>query len=126
MGFILTDLGNEENVLFINFWNWRPTVELIRTFQVIDDARIELMQVQCVGATVGKLEARRIGEMMQTKVLAHVADTARVKLDLAVTDEPDDFTLHRDEQWQKNYSATAPWLKRFTHFCLTCEGFKVF
>ena len=87
MGFSLTDLSDEKNILFVNYWNWRPTVELIRSFQIIDDARIECMHMPCVGAQINEVEAKQIGARIENQLLAHLPKDARVKLDLSVTTE---------------------------------------
>ena len=125
MGFSVTDLTDEQNFLFVNFWNWHPTVELIRSFGVIDDERLELMQIQCVGAQISRHEARHIGERIQKGILSHLSDEGRVKLDLSVTTEPDDGTMYYGDDAERNYGANRTWLRKFAHFCLTCSGFEV-
>jgi len=125
MGFNITDLGDNTKILSVNFWNWRPTVQLINSFDIIDARRIELMGIQCAGATVIESEAHLIGQRMKEYILVKLQKGERVCLDLSVTLEPDDFVFHKDADAHKNYSATAEWLKQFAVFCSECRGFEV-
>ena len=59
MGFIITDLADKTKTLPVNFWNWHPTVELVRSIGAVDAERIEFMHQQCVGATVTEAEVRQ-------------------------------------------------------------------
>lgn len=126
MSVILVDLGNEEHDEQVNWWNWRPTIELIRSFAVIDDERLEMMGCNGSGVQVSEAEARSIGIRMEREILPNLKSKDRILLDLSVTAEPKDFRLHKDEDWVKNYSATHDWLARFAGFCKTCCGFKVY
>jgi hypothetical protein len=125
MGFIITDLADDKRVLFVNFWNWRPTVELIRSMEVVDSARLELMHLQCVGTTVSEDEARKIAQSLRAGVLTNLHGGERVELDLSVTSEPDDGVFHHGADFDRNYSASLDWLTRFAQFCLECRGFSV-
>ncbi len=125
MGFHLVDLGNDEHYVAVNFWNWRPTLELIRSFNIIDDGRLELMGTQCVGAEVTKLEATAIAHRLETDVLPSLPDDGRVLLDSSVTTEPDDGTFYHDDEVEKNYSASRKWLLKFAEFCQLSDGFSV-
>jgi hypothetical protein len=124
MGFIITDLANEDSKLFVNFWNWHPAVELIRSFSILDDERVEMMHIQTVGVKVTKEEAFEIGKQIEV-VLNPLPSNARIKLDLSVTTEPDDFQMHYGEDADLNYSATIDWLRNFSEFCKNCDGFEV-
>ena len=125
MGFSIEDLADEKNILFVNFWNWHPTVEIIRSLGIVDDDRLELMHMQCVGAQISEAEACEIGDRIQNDLLSEVPHNGRIKLDLTVTTEPDDGKMHYGEDADENYSATREWLQRFAGFCLGCRGFKV-
>jgi len=41
MGFTLCPTDETVESLDVNFWNWRPTAELIGSFGLIDDERLE-------------------------------------------------------------------------------------
>jgi hypothetical protein len=125
MGFIITDLADDKKALPVNFWNWHPTVELVKSLGVVDSKRIELMHQQCVGTVVTQEEARCIAQGLQRGILARLQAGERVRLDLSTTSEPDDGTLHRGDAADKNYSATSEWLGRFAQFCSECHGFQV-
>lgn len=125
MGFTIIDLTDEKKGLSVNFWNWHPTVELVRTIGVMDTERIELMHQQCAGAVITEDEARQIARGLQQGVLARLQAGERVRLDLSTTSEPDDGTLHRGADADKNYGATREWLTQFAQFCMECRGFRV-
>src|SRR5262249_11854375 len=125
MGFSLTDLGDEKNVVFVNFWNWRPTVELIRSFSLIDDERLETMGIQCVSTKITEQEARLSGQTLRDEVLPKLRTGEPLRLDLSVTAEPDDGKMHYGVEAYRNYSATVDWLQHFSSFCLACRGFEV-
>ena len=126
MSFILTDSYSEERELQINGWNWRPTLEIIDAFGIIDEERLELMGISTVGACISEDEAHRIGEKIRDEILPKLTPQSRVLYDLTFTEEPDDFELYREESeaW-KNYGATYSWLKEFSEFCLSSKGFEV-
>jgi hypothetical protein len=126
MGFDLTDLGNEDNTILVNFWNWRPTVEIIAASRIIDAERLEMMRHQCTGVEVTAIEARLIAEVLTRHWLSRLKPNGRVLLDLSITYEPDTFENYQGDEWTKNYSATETWLREFHAFCSTCKGFKVF
>ena len=125
MGFIVIDSADDTKQLFVNFWNWRPTVELIRSFGIVDSERIHLLGTQCVGAAVSEDEARQISRRLQEQVLPSLCAGERVRLDGSVTSEPDDGRMHYGHDFHENYSATAEWLTKFGEFCSNCRGFKV-
>ena len=125
MGFIITDLADDKKGLSVNFWNWHPTVELVKSLGVVDPKRIELMHQQCVGTVVTQEEARSIAQGLRQGILAKLQAGERVRLDLSTTSTPDDGTMHRGADADKNYSATSEWLARFAQFCSECHGFQV-
>lgn len=125
MGFVITDLADDNKVLFVNFWNWRPTVELIKRMGVVDSDRAELLHMQCAGTAVSESEARKIAQGLRSDVLTALHGGDRVRLDLSVTSEPDVGVFHRGADFDRNYSASLDWLTRFAQFCSECRGFSV-
>ena len=130
MGFILVDLARVENpapedLLSVNFWNWRPTLELIRSMKLIDAERMETLGMSGVATRVSEVEAREIGTHLTRDVLPALAPDERINLDQSTTGEPDDFKVHQGTNVHKNYGATRPWLEKFAAFCLSCRGFEV-
>jgi len=126
MGFIITDLADGKKTLAVNFWNWHPTVELVRHTGIVDTKRVELMHQPCVGTTITEAEARQIAHGLQHGILANLRAGERVKLDLSTTAEPDDGTMHKGADADQNYGATFEWLTKFALFCSECSGFRVF
>ncbi|CAN5470381.1 hypothetical protein BH18ACI1_BH18ACI1_04330 [soil metagenome] len=127
MSFTLMDLGSENFEFRANIWNWKPTLEIIKSFDLIDEGKLRQMNYNATGAKFSKEEAHLVGEKIRDEILPELEPNKRIFMDLSVTDNPDDGTLYRDEdeQW-KNYSTDYEWLKEFSEFCLNSKGFQVF
>ena len=127
MSFTLTDLGSESFEFNANVWNWKATLEIIRSLDIIGEGAMRQMNYNATGVKISMEDAHAIGTRIQTDFLPKLAPNKRIYSDLSITDEPDDMTLHRDgdEQW-KNYSVTHDWLKEFAEFCLKSKGFQIF
>ena len=127
MSFTLTDLGSESLEFNANVWNWKAAVELIRSLDILSEGAVRQMNYNATGVKISMMDAREIGSRIQTEFLPRLAPNKRIYVDLTITDEPDDMTLHRDndEQW-KNYSVGHDWLKEFSEFCLKSKGFQIF
>lgn len=121
------DLGAESFEFRANVWNWKPTVEIIKSFDIVDEGKLRQMSYNATGATFSREEAQTIGERIRDEILPRLEPNKRMFSDLSVTDAPDDKTLFQDEdeKW-KNYSASYDWLKEFSEFCLKSKGFQVF
>ena len=124
MGVFIEDLKNEDKHLSINWWNWRPTIELIRQSSLIDEERLQLMSFTGGGLEITEEESRKLGSYFEEKILAKLESVDRIKYDMSITSEPDDGEFYRDD-FTKNYSATYEWLKTFTKFLKECKGFTV-
>ena len=127
MSFTLMDMGAESFEFRVNVWNWKPTLEIIKSFDIIDEGKLRQMSYNATGAKFSLEEAREIGERIRDEFLPKLEPNKRIFSDLSVTDAPDDGTLYRDEdeQW-KNYSTNYNLLKDFADFCLQSKGFQVF
>ena len=126
MGFDITDLADSRRIVFVNFWNWRPTVELIRAAGLLDAPRLEGLQQQCSATHISTNEARAIARHLREAVLPTLAPESRVLLDGTSTAESDDFAFHNDPgESDRNYSATRSWLETFATFCESCSGFEL-
>ncbi len=121
------DLGSENFEFRANIWNWKPTLEIIKSFDLIDEGKLRQMNYNATGAKFSIAEAHLVGEKIRDEILPKLEPNKRIFMDLSVTDKPDDGTLYRDEdeQW-KNYSTDYEWLKDFSEFCLKSKGFQVF
>jgi hypothetical protein len=125
MGVTLCDLGRDDRSEDCNWWNWRPTIELLRLSGLFDEERLELMGCNA-GVEVSEAEARAVAQFLEERILPAVRPDQRLLLDGSVTDEPDDGTFHREAGRQhENYSAHGEWLRRFADFCRECGGFSV-
>lgn len=127
MSFTLLDLGSENFEFNANVWNWKAAVEVIRSFDFVDEGALRQMSYNATGVKVSISDAHEIGSRIRDEVLPRLTPNKRMYADLSITDAPDDMTLHRDddEQW-KNYSVSYDWLKEFSEFCLRSKGFQVF
>jgi len=127
MSFILMDLGSESFEFRVNVWNWKPTLEIIKSFDIVDEGKLRQMNYNGTGAKFTFEEAHKIGEKIRDEILPLLAPNKRIFSDLSITNVPDDGTFYRDEdeRW-KNYSTSYDLLKDFAEFCLQSKGFQVF
>ena len=127
MSFTLLDTGAEKYEFRANVWNWKPTLEIIKSFDIVDEGKLRQMSYNATGAQFSDEEAHTIGAKIRDEILPRLEPNKRIFADLSITDAPDDKTLYKDEdeQW-KNYSADYEWLKDFAEFCLKSKGFQVF
>jgi hypothetical protein len=127
MSFTLMDLGSENFEFRANVWNWKPTLEIIKSFDIMSDGKLRQMEYNATGVSISKEEAHEIGEKIRDTILPKLEPNKRIFMDLSITDKPDDGTLYKDEdeQW-KNYSTSYEWLKEFSDFCLNSKGFQVY
>jgi hypothetical protein len=127
MSFKLLDMGSEGFEFDSNVWHWKAALEIVKSLDLISEAKLRQMGVNATGVRVDQKDAHLIGEAVRDKILPQVEPNKRMYADLSVTDKPDDGTLFKDEdeQW-KNYSVSYEWLKDFSDFCLRSKGFQVF
>ncbi len=89
-----------------NWWNWRPTVEIIRRSALLgDDTRCDLLS-DGIGE-VSALEAVDIGQYLRDEFLPRLDDESRVMLNLEVTRE---LTTERSTGriWRKTTAPRCP------------------
>lgn len=127
MSFTLHDLGSEQFQFTANVWNWKAALEIIKSLDIVSDGKVRQMGYNATGMRVDVDDAHAIGAAVRDSVLPKLSQNGRMFADLRITDEPDDMTLHRDddEQW-KNYSVTREWLEEFVEFCMRSKGFQIF
>lgn len=127
MSFTFLDQSSENFEFSASVWSWKAALEIIKSLDIISEGRIRQMSYNATGIKVDIDDAHTIGAAIRDKVLPKIPDNGRMFADLRVTNEPDDMTLHRDddEQW-KNYSVTREWLSDFSEFCLRSKGFQIF
>jgi hypothetical protein len=127
MSFSLHDLGSEKYEFNANVWTWKAALEIVKSLDIISEGKIRQMGYNATGTRIDVDDAHTIGFAIRDKILPKLSENARMFADLRITDEPDDMTLHRDddEQW-KNYSVTREWLNEFSEFCIRSKGFQIF
>jgi hypothetical protein len=127
MSFTLIDLGSENFEFSSNVWHWRAALEVIKNLDILSESLVRKMGYNAMGSKLEIEDAHLLGEKIRDVVLPKLGPGKRIFADGSVTDEPDDMTLHKDEdeQW-KNYSVSYEWLKDFSDFCLRSKGFQVF
>lgn len=127
MSFTLTDLSSENFEFSANVWSWKAAVEIIRSLDILGEGSLRQMGYNATGVKISMDDAHEIGTRIKKDFLPRLEPNKRMYSDLSITDEPDDMTLHRDddEQW-KNYSVTHDWLAEFAEFCLKSKGFQIF
>lgn len=127
MSFTLIDLSSENFELSSSVWSWKPTLEIIKSLNIISEGKLRQMEYAATGVKIELEDAHDIGRKIQEKILPQLEPNKRMFMDLSITDAPDDGTIYRDEdeKW-KNYSANYDWLKEFSDFCLKSKGFQVF
>lgn len=122
MGVIVFNAGNDDEHLACNWWNWRPTVELMRPTGVLSPEYFDLLSDGF--GELGKEQCTIVVQYFEEHVFPGMQADARFLLSGEKTLDPDDYTFHR-EDFTKNYSATAVWLKQFIDFMKRSEGISV-
>src|SRR5947209_18179636 len=102
MSFTLVDLSSENFELAANVWTWKPTLEIIKSFDILSNGTVRQMEYNATGVKLTKEQAHEIGEKMRDQILPKLEPNKRIFMDLSITDAPDDGTLYRDEdeQWK--------------------------
>ena len=121
MSVILVDLGVENHdVIVSNGW-WRGTVDVLRSFGLLDDERLHRLVTVWLGVRLTQAEARAIGDALVTGPLAAIDGSANVYPQPGYWKSARGRNLRdydQDTYW-------PGWLRAFAAFCLTCKGFVV-
>ena len=127
MSFTLHDLGSENFEFNANVWNWKAALEVIKSLDIVSENKVRQMGYNAMGVKVDLEDAHIIGQKFRDEILPKLEPDKRMFADGTITDEPDDGTIHRDddEQW-KNYSIDRDWVADFSEFCLRSKGFQIF
>ena len=115
-------IPREGDDLQINWWNWRPTLELLRAHAILDDVKIEMMGWHGSGVQVSEDEALRIASFLDS-YLKQLGPDDRVRLDLSITDEayPTEIVPDDPNFW-KHYGAKTSLLEQLHQFCPRVAG----
>jgi hypothetical protein len=120
MSAILFDLGDDKHDLMINNANWRATVDVLRTFGILDAERLQRLQTAWLGERVTEEEAMAIGNALVAGPLSTVNWSSKVFPPSRYFRDArgDHRDYDKDTQW-------PAWLRALAEFCLTCKGFEV-
>ena len=124
MGVDISDIRDRRHSVHANWWQWRPTVELIRLLGLFDGERLDHLSNGFGEFT--ESEAQQLAAALKRRVLSAMQPGERVSLGGAPTAEPDDGAFYRAPGEQhRNYSADYEWLARFASFCGESGGLYV-
>lgn len=118
MSFILKPEAGSE--VYVNGWNWRPTVVLLSTAGLLSDEQYERMGLNGCGGRASAEQVTRFADAVSAQV-AKMKQGERMRADLSVTSSPKPINAETNEL----YSASHEWLIQFRDFCQTSGGFKV-
>ncbi len=120
-------MGAENFQFNANVWNWKATLEIIKSMDIVSEGKLRQMSYTATGVKIDIDDAHLIGEKIRDDLLPKLEPNKRIFADGTITDAPDDMTLYKDEDenW-KNYSVGYESLKEFSEFCLRSKGFQVF
>jgi hypothetical protein len=120
MSAILFDLGDDQHDLMINNANWRATVDVFRTFGILDAERLHRLENAWWGERVTEEEARAIGNALVAGPLSTINWVSKVFPPSSYFRDTrgDHRDYDKDTQW-------PAWLRALAEFCLTCKGFEV-
>jgi hypothetical protein len=128
MTFILVPSQGED--LQINGWNWRPTILLLLSQNVITEEEHELMGGQAGGGRVDAEKALLIADVVAQKLVS-MNPGERLLANLSVSKEPKRLAVFGpdinadDIDLNELYSTTYEWLETFAKFCRSSGGFEV-
>lgn len=121
MGVEIYNHNNSGESIHASWWQWRPAVEIIRTFDMFDEERLDLLS-NGIGE-FSRDEALAIAEHLEIRILPELDPAHRILLDGTTTDTVDDGTFYREvDQQHRNYSVNYEWLVKFTAFCKQSNG----
>jgi hypothetical protein len=121
MGVILEDSSGAD--LTLNWWTWRPIVELLRAEALVDDQEAELLQINGVGAGLDGDIAAAASRIIDALISSMPAGS-RLLRDGSISTAPQELEPLSDfgEHW---YGAGREALETFRDFCTTSGGFTV-
>ena len=127
MSYTLMDMGSENFEFRSNVWNWKATLEVIKSLDVVSEGLVREMSSNGTGVKVSSEESQLIGENIRKDILPQLEPNKRIYLNLSISDKPDDGVIYKDkeDEW-RNYSADFYYLEEFSDFCTKSKGFQVY
>lgn len=121
MGVDVCNLPDRDRSIHASWWQWRPTVELLRSLGLFDNERLDALSDGY--GEFDEEETNCIAAALEQHILPRFKPGERVLLDGSATEVPDDGTFHREPEHQHlNYSADYDWLVDFLEFCKKSKG----
>jgi hypothetical protein len=115
-------IGANGDDVAVNWWNWRPTVELLVREGVVTRHEGEHLCTNGVGARLGAADAVRAADVVQG-IVDQMRDDGRLRRNGSITRDPAErHDMPVDDNW---YGAQRTWLATFTVFARTSNGFLV-
>ncbi len=110
----------------VNVWVWRPTLELIRNGELIDEQSYEKMGRNDGDVQVDAQTAWKIADLIDQTV-EKMKPGDRLLSDLSITDKPEKPIVFKSAaDVAEGYSASREWLRTFSIFSRDSGGFGVF
>ena len=131
MGIDLRDRETGEFGFHVNFWNWRPIVELVRSLDVIDDATAKSLHEQFAGTGLTHEQSRLVAMAIRRDVLPRLRDESWLGLKQQDVDERPPGTrvflevLKRGDDISHNYRTNRKMIEGFVAYLESCNGFEV-
>lgn len=128
MSFILIPTRGED--IQVNAWNWKPTLELLRAANLINDDMHERLGIHAAGGNVNAESTCKIADFLDAQ-LAAMKPGDRIRADLQISSTPKEPVLFTPGMKMEDidafelYSATYDWLVMFRDFCRRSDGFRV-
>lgn len=111
--------------LHINWWNWRPILELMHREQLISDEQHERMGCNGCGGKMTAAEASKTFDVL-TQVIQNWPDDFGLRLDGTHTLKTEPKRLRAGDDPSIHYFTTRESMQRFADFCRSCQGFEVY
>jgi len=126
VGVILQPNNTIDDVM-INWWNWRPTVNLLLQAGAISSGEAECLSIALGTIEVSGQQAIRMADAVDAALLLLVNPGDRLLLNGQVTVAPPVHPVFRPgsdahDMWDW-YGAQRSWLETFSTFCRLSGGF---
>jgi hypothetical protein len=106
----------------VNWWNWRPTVDLLVREGVVTRQEGEQLCTNGVGARLGAAGAVRAADVVQ-EIVDQMPGDGRLRRNGSVArDASERHDMPVADRW---YGAKRTWLATFSEFARTSNGFLV-
>ena len=123
MGISLRDIGTDEFMFDVNWWNWRALVEEIRRLQVLPDSVVDGLHDSFCGKGLSQEQCLVVADALELRI-KDLSDGERILWDGTRTTKKDDGVVHR-VHLEKNYSTSKPVIEKFIRYLRQSTGFEV-